>query len=96
MANLLDTTNAATSEPEKIVAGDSLTWKCTDLGADYDNAAFTLKNSTRLEGTGSTEVKITASASGDDYLVEVASTTTASYAAGTYRSQMYITRNSGP
>lgn len=94
MANLFDTTNAATTEPEKIVAGDRLIWKRTDLSADYDNSAFTLKYSARLEGTGSTEIEITASASGDDYLVEVASGTTASYTAATYRWQMYITRNS--
>ena len=94
MANLFDTTNASTTEPEKIVAGDRLIWKRTDLNVDYDNSAFTLKYSARLEGTGSTEIEITASASGDDYLVEVASATTANYAAGTYRWQMYITRNS--
>ena len=94
MATFFDTTNAATIEPEKIVAGDRLIWKRTDLNADYDNSAFTLKYSARLEGSGSTEIEITASASGDDYLVEVASATTASYTVGTYRWQMYITRNS--
>ena len=94
MANLFDTTNAATIEPEKIVAGDRLIWERTNLNADYDNSAFTLKYSARFEGTGSTEIEITASASGDDYLVEVASATTASYTVGTYRWQMYITRNS--
>ena len=54
MANLFDTTNAATIKPEKIVEGDRLNWKRTDLNADYDNSAFTLKYSARLEGTGST------------------------------------------
>ena len=94
MANLFDTTNAATTEPETIIAGDRLIFLRTDLNADYANSAHTLKYSARLEGTGSTEIEITASASGDDYLIEVASATTANYAAGTYRWQMYITRNS--
>ena len=94
MANLFDTTNAATTEPEKIVAGDRLIWKRTDLNADYANSAYTLKYSARLEGTGSTEIEITASASGSDYLIEVASAVTANYTAGTYRWQAYITRNS--
>ena len=94
MANLFDTTNAATTEPEKIVAGDRLIWKRTDLHADYANSAYTLKYSARLEGTGSTEIEITASASGDDYLVEIASAVTANYTAGTYRWQAYITRTS--
>ena len=94
MANLFDTTNAATTEPEKIVAGDRLIFKRSDLNADYANSAFTLEYVARLEGTGSTKIEITASASGSDYLVEVASATTANYTVGTYRWQMYIYRNS--
>ena len=99
MANLFDTTNAATTEPETIVAGDRLIWKRTDLNADYANSASTLKYSARLEGTGSTEIEITASASGSDYLIEVASASavTTNYTAGTYRWHLrladYITRN---
>ena len=94
MANLFDTDNAPETEPEKIVAGDRAIWKRTDLGTDYANSSYTLKYSARLEGTGSTEIQITATASGDDYLVQENSLTTASYTAGTYRWQMYITRNS--
>ena len=94
MANLFDTDLARETEPEKIVAGDRLIFKRTDLGTDYANGSYTLKYSARLEGTGSTEIEITASASGDDYLVQVNSLTTASYVAGTYQWQAYITRNS--
>ena len=43
---------------------------------------------------GSTVITITASASGDDFLVSVGQSTTASYTAGDYRWQAYITRNS--
>ena len=94
MANLFDTDNAAETEPEQIVAGDRLIFKRTDLHTDYANSSYTLKYSARLEGTGSTEIEITATASGDDYLVQVNSLTTASYTAGVYRWQAYITRNS--
>ena len=94
MANLFDTDNAAETEPEKIVAGDRLIFKRTDLHTDYANDSYTLKYSARLEGTGSTEIEITATASGDDYLVQVNSLTTASYTVGTYQWQAYITRNS--
>ncbi len=94
MANLFDTDNASKTEPTQIIAGDRLIWKRTDLGTDYANGSYTLKYSARLEGTGSTEIEITASASGDDYLVEIASGTTASYTAGHYHWQAYITRNS--
>ena len=82
MANLFDTANTATTEPEKIVAGDRLIFKRTDLHANYANSAYTLKDSARLEGTGSTAIKKTASASHENYLVEVASAPTASYSTG--------------
>ncbi len=94
MANLFDTGNVPTTEPAKIVAGDLLQWKRTDLGTDYANGSYTLSYKARLEGTGSTVITITASASGDDYLVSVGQSTTASYTAGDYRWQAYITRNS--
>ena len=94
MANLFDAANAAETEPAKIRAGDLLQWKRTDLGTDYVNSTYTLKYSARLEGGGSTEIEITASASGDDYLVSVSKTTTAGYTVGTYHWQAYITRAS--
>ena len=74
MANLFDTDNVPTTEPAKIVAGDLLQWKRTDLGTDYANGSYTLSYKARLEGTSagsSVVITITASASGDDYLREV-------------------------
>ena len=69
-------------------------WKRTDLGSDYPPASYALSYNARLQGAGSTAISITASESGDDYLVEVASATTASYTAGTYSWSAYITRSS--
>ena len=94
MANLFDTDNVPTTEPATIVVGDLLQWKRTDLGTDYANGSFTLSYKARLEGTGSTVITITAAASDDDYLVSVGASTTASYTAGDYRWQSYITRDS--
>ena len=94
MANLFETSESPETEPAEIVAGDRLIFRRTNLNTDYSNASYTLKYSARLEGTGSTEIEITASASGDDYLVEVASAVTAGYTAGRYIWQGYITRNS--
>ena len=94
MANAFDTDFAATTEPAEIVSGDTLIWKRTDLGTDYANGSHTLSYKARLEGTGSPVITITASASGDDYLVSVAAGTTASYSTGVYRWQAYITRTS--
>ena len=97
MANLFDTGNVPTTEPAKIVAGDLLQWKRTDLGTDYANGSYTLSYKARLEGTSagsSVVLTLTASASGDDYLVSVAAGTTVNYSTGVYRWQAYITRNS--
>ena len=97
MPNLFDTDNVPTTEPAKIVAGDLLQWKRTDLGTDYANGSYTLSYKARLEGTSagsSVVITITASASGDDYLVSVAAGTTVNYSTGVYRWQAYITRNS--
>jgi hypothetical protein len=93
MTNIFDSVNAALIEPSEIIAGDFVQWKRTDLG-DYINSAYTLKYSARLGGSGASEIEITATADGSDYLVSVPATTTALYAAGTYYWQMYITRDS--
>ena len=97
MVNLFDTGNIPTTEPATIVAGDLLQWKRTDLGTDYANGSYTLSYKARHEGTSGGSyvvITITASASGDDYLVSVGQSTTASYAVGEYNWQAYITRNS--
>lgn len=97
MSNAFTSSNYPEKEPEELIAGDRWAWKRTDLNADYDNSLYTLKYSARLEGvsgTSSIEIEITASASGNDYLIEVAAATTAAYTVGTYHWQAYITRDS--
>lgn len=94
MSNLFDSANYPTREPEEIIAGDRIAWKRSDLNTDYSNALYTLSYVLRLEGGGATSYTITATASGTDYLVEVASVTTAAYTAGRYQWQAYITRTS--
>lgn len=93
MPNAFDSANYPTSEPTEITSGDRTAWKRLDLGADYPPASYTLKYSARLDSTG-TEIEVTATASGSDFLVEIPSVTTAAYTAGVYRWQAYITRNS--
>ena len=94
MANLFDMANVPETEPATIVACDILQWKRTDLDSDYSNSSYSLSYKARLEGTGSTVITITASASGDDYFVSVSQSATASYSVGTYRWQAYIIRTS--
>lgn len=91
--NSFDSANYPTSEPAELIAGDRWAWKRTDLGSDYPPASYALSYSARLESTG-TEIEITASESGSDYVIEVASSTTAGYTAGVYHWQAYITRSS--
>jgi hypothetical protein len=94
MANLFDSTNYPTTEPDKIIAGDRIAWKRSDLDSDYPIATYSLKYSARLENAGTTEIEITASESGSDYIVEVGQSTTAAYTAGVYHWQAYIIRTS--
>lgn len=94
MSNAFDSANYPTVEPVQLIAGDRWAWKRTDLNVDYSNSTHTLKYVFRLAGSGTTEVEITASASGTEYLIEVASATTAAYTTGRYYYQGYITRTS--
>ena len=94
MSNLFDSDNYPTVEPEVLTIGDRWLWKRTDLGTDYPPSSYALSYNARLQGAGSTAISITASESGDDYLVEVASATTAGYIAGSYSWSANITRSS--
>jgi len=94
MADLFDSTNYPTTEPEILVVGDRWVWKRTDLGTDYAPSSYALSYNARLLGTGSTTFSITASESGTEYIVEVASSTTSSRTVGVYAWNMYITRSS--
>ena len=78
-----------TTEPTEIIAGDFLTWKKSYT--DYPATTHTL--SYKLVGS-SVVLTITASASGDDHLVEVESAVTALYTAGTYQMTSYVTETS--
>lgn len=94
MANQFDSTNYPEKEPAELIAGDRWVWKRTDLGTDYPPDSYALSYSARLEGSGATEIGISATEDGSDYLVEVASATTGAYTAGRYHWQAYITRSS--
>ena len=94
MANLFDSANAPTTEPEKLTIGDFIQWKRIDLGDDYPNTSYTLVYSARLTSGGESEISATATASGEDYLITIPSTTSINYKAGDYRWQAEIVRNS--
>ena len=79
-----------TQEPYEIAAGDFWTWKVTL--SDYPATSYTL---TYALVSASALIEITASASGDDHLVEIAAATTANYTAGTYYWHSYATDGDG-
>lgn len=95
MANLFNSANYPEIEPSTLQLGDYWAWKRTDLNNDYSNSLYTLSYEFNLvDGSTHSNFTITASASGDDYLIEVSSTTTATYTKGNYNWVSYITRDS--
>ena len=94
MANLFDAANAPTTEPLEIVVGDFIQWKRTDLGADYPNDQYTATYVARITGGGASEITLTGTAFGNDYLFTVDSATSADFVAGYYHWQLEIVRNS--
>ena len=93
MANLFDAANAPTTEPLEIVVGDFIQWKRTDLGTDYPNNLFTATYVARITGGGASEIQLTGTASGDDYLFSADSATSADFNPGYYHWQLEIVRN---
>ena len=94
MANLFDSANAPTGVPTEVVVGDFIQFKITEFSDDYSNSLFTMRFVARISTGGATEVKVDATASGDDYLFSIPSATSADYTVGTYHYQLEIERNS--
>jgi len=94
MSNAFDTSLSPTREPVEIIAGDFIAWRKTDLASDYPNSDYSLSYVCRSEGTPSRKIDITAVADGDDYLVEINSTKSATFLVANYQWTAYITRNS--
>ena len=93
MANLFDSANYPVKEPTELQVGDRWAWKRVDFLSDYPHTAYSFSYVFRKEITGE-RIAITASGSTDAYTVEVSSTTTENYEAGTYHWVAYITRTS--
>jgi hypothetical protein len=96
MANLFDRDNYPTQEPDLLVVGDRWMWRRPDLVADYPTADYALTYEFHEDsgGGGSHKFTITATETSTDYIVEIASATTASYTAGEYNWYAFITRSS--
>lgn len=70
----------ATTEPGRLTAGDTVTWLKTL--SDYPASSGWVLTYTLINAAA--KISITATASGADHLVNVAASTTAAWAAGTY------------
>lgn len=78
----------ATTEPEIIVAGDTVKWK-KSLSDYKASASWVLTYALR----GAKAIDITAAASGDDHLVDLSAATTGGYTPGTYSFSAYVTKS---
>ena len=94
MANLFSSDNYPETEPAVLYVGNRWTWKRSDLNSDYANDTYTLSYELLLKASTSANITLTASASGTDYVIEIASATTAAYTLGEYCWIAYITRDS--
>jgi hypothetical protein len=95
MANLFDTDNAPTIEPDSIVVGDRVTWRKKNLGQDYPSSTYTVKYVSRsAQGGGTHEFQVSGTADGDDYLFTVTSIVSAVFDVGHHHWQLEITRTS--
>ena len=77
-----------TSEPSEVTAGDTITWKIS-LSEFLASDSWVLTYALVKDGK---VIFITASADGDDHLVEVLPTVTAKYDPGNYYFQAYVTK----
>ncbi len=80
-----------TQEPATVVAGDTITWQKSF--SDYPATTWTLKYRL-LNAAG--KIDITATASGNDYLVSVTAATSAAWTAGDYDYTGWVEKGSGP
>lgn len=83
MANIPDT------EPASVTAGDTFTWTKSVPGYPASEGwalSYVLINAT-------SKIQLSATAAGDDYLVAVAASTTAAYAAGDYAWQAMVSKS---
>lgn len=95
MANLFDTDNAPTIEPDQIVVGDRVTWRKKNLGSDYPSSAYSVAYVSRVSSAGGNhEFQVTGTTDNNDYLFTIASTASASFDLGHHHWQLEITRTS--
>lgn len=94
--NAFDSSNYPAAVPASVTRGDRWAWKLSSIASAYPSSAYTVKWIARLEADAATdnEITVTATASGLNYLFEVAAATTVGYHLGAYRWQLVVIRDS--
>jgi hypothetical protein len=82
MANIF--TTIPEKEPINFYKGETVVWKRTDIGADYDPSSYSMVWEASLESDGSTRFSATVTESGTEYTFTLDNSSTASYTAGDY------------
>ena len=82
MANLF--TDIPKKEPIQIFKGETVVWKRTDIGVDYDPSSHSMVWEASLETNGSTRFSATVTESGTEYTFTLDNSNTAGYTAGDY------------
>ena len=82
MVNLFTTTPE--KEPRNIFKGETIVWKRTDIGIDYDPSSHSMVWEASLESSGSTRFSATVTESGTEYTFTLDDSATANYTAGDY------------
>lgn len=91
MANLFDEANAPEGEPVKVVVGDFIQWKKTELASTYPPATYSAEYVARVTAGGASEIKLPAIERSTYYLFQVSSATSAAFESGFYHWQLEVT-----
>lgn len=87
-------TDMPEGEPDRVVAGDTWTWKRSDLGTAFAPADYTLSYALKLDGATVAPTVFTATENGLIYEVTVSAATTAPLTPGKWHWDAYMTRTS--
>ena len=71
-------------EPRNIFKGETIVWKRTDIGIDYDPSSHSMVWEASLESNGSTRFSATVTESGTEYTFTLDDSATSNYTAGDY------------
>lgn len=94
MADLFNTTNIRSGEPEMMFVGDLVRWRRTDISDTYDPTLYDLNYSMRKLSSSAEEIEITATSDSTGFYVDVATATSALWAFGEYSWVARVVRKS--